>query len=98
MDDEGLSADPARVAAFRTGVSAETQASAYLMLKGYRIVARRYRSGYGEIDIVARRRQTLVFVEVKTRARLDDGLCGNATAAAANSGCDPDVARSAYRP
>jgi putative endonuclease len=48
------------------------QACGYLMLKGYRILARRYRSGYGEIDIVARRRQTLVFVEVKARAKLDD--------------------------
>ncbi|MBY0382720.1 MAG: YraN family protein [Xanthobacteraceae bacterium] len=72
MDDEGLSADPARVAAFHTGVSAESRACALLMLKGYQILARRYRSGYGEIDIVARRRQVLVFVEVKARAKFDD--------------------------
>jgi putative endonuclease len=65
-------AAPARVAAFRTGLSAETRAAAYLMLKGYRILARRFRSPYGEIDIVARRRNLLAFVEVKARASLDE--------------------------
>lgn len=72
MDEKSRSADPARVIAFKTGVSAEARACAYLMLKGYRILARRYRSGHGEIDIVARRRQTLIFVEVKARDNLDD--------------------------
>jgi putative endonuclease len=65
-------AAPARVAAFRTGLSAESRASLYLTAKGYRILARRYRTPYGEIDIVARRRGLLVFVEVKARATLDD--------------------------
>jgi putative endonuclease len=65
-------ASPARVAAFRTGLSAETRAAAYLMAKGYRIMAKRFRTPYGEIDIVARRRSLLVFVEVKARASLDD--------------------------
>jgi putative endonuclease len=65
-------ASPARVAAFRTGVSAETRAAAWLMAKGYRILARRFRTPYGEIDIVARRRNLLAFIEVKARATLDD--------------------------
>jgi putative endonuclease len=65
-------ASPARVAAFRSGLSAETRAAAYLMAKGYRIMAKRFRTPYGEIDIVARRRSLLVFVEVKARASLDD--------------------------
>ena len=65
-------AAPARVAAFRTGLSAETRAAAYLMAKGYRILARRFRTPYGEIDIVARRRNLLAFIEVKARASLDD--------------------------
>jgi putative endonuclease len=65
-------AAPARVAAFRTGLSAEGRAAAYLMLKGYRILARRFRTPYGEIDIVARRRNLLAFVEVKARASLDE--------------------------
>jgi putative endonuclease len=65
-------AAPERVAAFRTGLSAETRAVAYLMAKGYRILARRFRSPYGEIDVVAQRRNLIAFVEVKARASLDD--------------------------
>jgi putative endonuclease len=65
-------ASPARIAAFRTGLSAETRACAYLMAKGYRILAKRFRTPHGEIDIVARRRSLLAFVEVKARATLDD--------------------------
>jgi putative endonuclease len=61
-----------RVAAFQTGLSAEARAAAYLMAKGYRILAKRFRTRYGEIDLVARRRNLLVFVEVKARASLDD--------------------------
>src|SRR5437870_947984 len=65
-------ASPARVAAFRTGLSAETRAAAFLMAKGYRILAKRFRTPYGEIDIVAKRRNLVAFVEVKARASLDD--------------------------
>jgi len=63
---------PERQVAFALGLSAESRAAALLIAKGYRIVARRWRSPVGEIDIVARRRGTLVFVEVKARERLDD--------------------------
>jgi putative endonuclease len=65
-------AAPERVAAFHTGVSAEARAAAFLMAKGYRILAKRFRTPYGEIDLVARRRSLLVFVEVKARATIDD--------------------------
>jgi putative endonuclease len=63
---------PERLAAFRTGISAEARAVAWLSAKGYRILARRFRSPYGEIDIVARRRNLIAFVEVKARANIDD--------------------------
>ncbi len=63
---------PERVAAFRLGISAESRAAFFLIAKAYRIVARRWRTPFGEIDIVARRRRDLVFVEVKARDRLDD--------------------------
>ena len=63
---------PERVAAHFTGLSAESRAAAYLMAKGYRIVARRFKTPVGEVDIVARRRDVLVFVEVKARNTLDD--------------------------
>ncbi len=62
---------PARVAAFQTGISAESRACVFLLAKGYRILARRFRTPYGEIDIVARRRKLLAFIEVKARATLD---------------------------
>src|ERR1700688_3377873 len=65
-------ASPARVAAFRTGISAESRAAAYLMAKGYRILAKRFRTPHGEIDIVARKRHLVAFVEVKARASLDE--------------------------
>jgi putative endonuclease len=61
-----------RQVAFRLGMSAESRAAAYLIAKGYRILARRWKSSVGEVDIVARRRQVLVFVEVKARERFDD--------------------------
>ena len=60
-----------RVVAFRTGISAESRAAAYLVAKGFRILARRWKSPVGEIDIVARRRSLLVFVEVKARQNFD---------------------------
>jgi putative endonuclease len=63
---------PERVAAFRTGLSAESRAAALLVAKGFRIVARRWKSPVGEIDIVARRRSLMVFVEVKARNNLDE--------------------------
>ena len=61
-----------RVVAFRTGISAESRAAAYLVAKGFRILARRWKSPVGEIDNVARRRGLLVFVEVKARQNLDE--------------------------
>lgn len=65
-------ASPERIAAFRTGLSAESRAAAYLMAKGYRILAKRFRTPYGEIDLVVRKRSLLAFVEVKARASLDE--------------------------
>jgi putative endonuclease len=65
-------AAPERVAAFRTGLSAESRAAAYLMAKGYRILAKRFRTPHGEIDLVARRRNLIAFVEVKARSSLDE--------------------------
>jgi putative endonuclease len=67
-----LAPSRARVAAFRLGLSAESRAAMVLIAKGYRIVARRWKTPVGEIDIVARRRRDLVFVEVKARGNLDD--------------------------
>ena len=62
---------PERQAAFTLGISAESRAAALLIAKGFRILTRRFKSPAGEIDIVARRRHLLVFVEVKARADFD---------------------------
>lgn len=46
----------------------ENLACDFLKKKGYKIIERNFRKGYGEIDIVATHNNTLVFVEVKTRS------------------------------
>ena len=75
LPEPGLTAkngpQPERQIAFRLGLSAESRAAAFLIAKGFRILARRWRSPAGEIDIVARRKALLIFVEVKARATLD---------------------------
>ena len=50
------------------GKSGEDLACKELERRGYEILTRRYRTRFGEIDIVARSNKTIVFVEVKTRA------------------------------
>jgi putative endonuclease len=60
-----------REAAEKRGRGAETLACWWLRLHGWRILARRARVPGGEVDIVARRRRTLAFVEVKARATQD---------------------------
>ena len=57
-----------REAAEKRGRGAETLACWWLRLHGWRILARRARVPGGEVDIIARRRRTLAFVEVKARA------------------------------
>jgi putative endonuclease len=63
-----------RQAAHVYGHHAETIALWYLRLKGYRLIARRFKSAGGEIDLVMRRGKTLVFIEVKARSSVDQGL------------------------
>ena len=65
-----------RQSAWRRGLWAETACAAALVLRGYRIVARRLRSPVGEIDIVARRGAVLAIIEVK--ARPDAGAAAEA--------------------
>ena len=50
-----------------TGRLGEGMALRHLQERGYEILATNYRKRFGEVDIVARWRGTIVFVEVKTR-------------------------------
>ena len=64
-------ADRDRRGAERRGRLAEFQAAWWLRLKGYSILAERVKLPVGEIDLIARRGQTLTFVEVKQRPTLE---------------------------
>ena len=58
----------------RKGRRAENAAALWLQLKGYRIVDRRARTPACEIDLIATKKNLLVFVEVKMRARQETAL------------------------
>ena len=59
---------------YKFGLLAEQLAAWGLRLRGYRILARRFRTPVGEIDLVARRGRALAFVEVKARNDLSTAL------------------------
>lgn len=63
-----------RQRAYFHGLWMERAAAMYLRLKGYRIVAMRYKTPVGEIDIIARKKRTLVAVEVKHRQNMINAL------------------------
>ena len=56
-----------RKRAERRGRRAETLAALWLTLKGYTILARRVRNNAGEVDLIARRKNLIAFIEVKAR-------------------------------
>jgi putative endonuclease len=60
--------------ALLSGRRAESVAALYLRLKGYRILARRFCVNGGEIDLIARRFDAIVFVEVKIRPTLVEAM------------------------
>jgi putative endonuclease len=55
----------------RRGRWAESLALASLRLKGYRLLARRFKSGPGEVDLIMRRGEVTAFIEVKVRGTAD---------------------------
>ncbi|MDZ7262375.1 MAG: YraN family protein [candidate division KSB1 bacterium] len=54
------------------GKQGESQAAEFLRNKGYHILEQNYRWARGEIDLIARDGETLVFIEVKTKRGYDD--------------------------
>jgi len=79
-----------RERAARTG---ERMAEEFLRLRGFEILDRNVRSGHGEIDLIAREGETVVFVEVKLRSGRDP----SAALAAVNWKKRKDVERAATR-
>jgi putative endonuclease len=73
----GLGSDPGfrRTPAQLAGGEAELRAAAYLASRGLAILARNFRTRLGEIDVIAREGEVLVFVEVRMRS---DGHFGGA--------------------
>lgn len=57
----------------QTGKIAEDFASDHLKRKGYSIIERNFHSRFGEIDIIAKKNDTLIFVEVKAKTGNDFG-------------------------
>lgn len=57
---------------YRFGLYAEIIAMIFLTLKFYRILAWRYKTKFGEIDIIAKRGKEIAFIEVKARSNLDN--------------------------
>lgn len=49
----------------KKGLKGEQVAEKYLMSLGYEILARNYHSFYGEVDLVCKKKETIIFVEVK---------------------------------
>lgn len=56
------------------GIQGEAVALVFLNLHGYHILASRYHTPYGEIDIIARYDNIIICVEVKTRSSLANSL------------------------
>jgi len=57
----------------KLGEKGERLACKFLEQKGYRIISRNFKTSLGEIDIIAKDKDALVFIEVKTRVSLQYG-------------------------
>lgn len=69
-----MAGDKRKKKAFMRGVNAEKIAAFWLQLKGYHIAARRFKTHLGEIDLIARRGNTIAIVEVKARPTLVEAM------------------------
>ena len=85
-----------REQAERHGRTAETIALWYLRCKGYRLLTQRFKSPMGEVDLIMRKGETTVFVEVKARPSWMKQYCGDALAVEAD--CASCVTMDGARP
>ncbi len=63
-----------RKRAQRWGHMSEWLAAGFLMLKGYRILAMRYKTKLGEVDIIAKKGNLIIMVEVKARRTIEEAF------------------------
>jgi putative endonuclease len=63
-----------RIKSEGAGRTAELIVLWYLRLKGYRLLAHRYKSHAGEIDLIMRKGETTAFIEVKARNTIDNAV------------------------
>lgn len=88
---------------YQSGLVAEWRARWFLRLRGFRIVASRYvtgrHTGRAEIDIIARRGNLLIFVEVKNRPNIESawGAIGPRQSARLRAAANTYLARSGHR-
>ncbi|WP_370931464.1 YraN family protein [Bartonella sp. DGB1] len=59
---------------YKKGVRAEKIAAFWLMLKGYKILSRRYKTKLGEIDIIAKKGNLIAIIEVKYRYSVTEAM------------------------
>ena len=61
-----------KISSYQTGIEGEEQAREYLIKKGYSIEEERYKTKFGEIDIIASKEDLIISVEVKKRLSIED--------------------------
>jgi len=61
-------------ASYKKGIRAETYAAWFLRFQGFHIAARRFKTRFGEIDLIARRGSLVLIVEVKARATVAEAM------------------------
>jgi len=59
---------------YQKGLRAEALAKLYFRLKGYAVLAERYKTPVGEVDLILKRGKTIVFVEVKLRGKVEEAV------------------------
>lgn len=69
-----MTANDKKQAAYLLGHEAETKAALFLEGQNFKIIARRYKTKFGEIDLIARQDDLVLIVEVKARPTLAEAM------------------------
>ena len=69
-----VEADPKRIKAYEAGLAAEALVRDHLIEQGFEVLAERYKTKSGELDLIVSRGDLVCFVEVKARSSVEEGL------------------------